>query len=167
MANRSVSELLKHTQRLYADKEQSEQLEAKRTERSRLIASVPDVTITEFYCSCHGDFVSHGGKITFKDQHGQPCAYYVSYGKGYKVGETPDKSYYVCRRKRYITDKASDPYFRESKQLAKQRQQMEIDMLQPDDPRFKKYYGDPYAKFNAQQEAKAKAEWENRRTTSR
>lgn len=163
MANKSVEQLLKHTQQLYADKELDEATKKARSERQTLIDSMPDETITEFYCSCHGDFVAPAGKITFKDQAGQPCAYYVSHGKGYKVGESPDNSYYVCRRKRYITDKATDPYYRESKELAKQRRAMEIDMLQPDDPRFKQHYGDPYKKFYAQQEAKAKAAWERQR----
>lgn len=159
MANKSVEQLLKHTQQLYANKEQAEDLEKRRTERQRLIDSVPDKTIMEFYCSCHGDFVAPAGKITFTDSYNQKCAYYVSHGQGYRVGDTPNNNFSVCRRKRYITDKQEDPYYRESKQLQKQRRQMEIDMLQPDDPRFKKYYGDPYKKFYEQQEAKAKAEW--------
>lgn len=157
---KSVEQLLKHTQETYRQKEADEARQKARTERQKEIDSVPDETITEFYCQCHGDFIAPAGKITFRDQQGQPCAYYVSHGKGYKVGDSPDRAYYVCRRKRYITDKQSDPYYRESKEMAKQRRQLEIDMLQPDDPRFKKYYGDPYKKYYEREEAKAKASWE-------
>lgn len=155
-----LQRLITRVKKTQAELQQSQDRQKLLTERQRLIDSVPDETITEFYCPCHGDFIAPAGKITFTDQQGEVCAYYVSHGRGYKVEDNPSKTFYVCRRKRYITDKHFDPYFKESKMIQRQRQELEIAMLQPDDPRFKKYYGDPYKKYHAQQEAKAKADWE-------
>lgn len=164
-----VEQLTTHVKANYDEKERYAKAEERRTERQRLIASVPDVTPTEFYCKCHGDFIAYGGKIVFKDSHGTLCAYYVSHGKAIgakgNLQGNDGKRWYSCRVKRYITDKTWDPYYTESPLVSQLRQQMEIDMLQPDDPRFKKYWGDPYAKLNAKKEAEDRSLWEKKRNS--
>lgn len=163
-----VKELTAHVQKQFDEKERYKKAEDQRTERQRLIDSVPDVTPTEFYCECHGDFIAMGGKCTFKDGYGQMCAYYVSHGtaigaKGNLQGNE-GKRWHACRCKRRITDKTDDPYYNDSPLIKKLRKQMEIDMLQPGDPRFKQHWGDPYKQLNAKREAEEKATWESQRS---
>lgn len=155
----TIQRLIKHLDARYAEKERYESLEEKRTARQRLIDSVPDVQLMEFYCKCHGDFISKGGKIVCHKGQPDVYAYYVSHGTAQGI-ENPRQRWHACRVKRYITDKVQDPYYRESKLLNELRLKMADDLLQPDDPKFKAKYGDPYKKFNDKKEADEKAQWE-------
>jgi hypothetical protein len=126
-----------------------------RTERQRFIDAAPTPWNVEFWCSkCKKDFARMAHKIVqLREQwDGIPIAFYEARCPG---------NLHECRRR--ITDKTSDPYYHESLAVRKARQEMEIDMLQPSDPRFKKYWGDPYAKHNEELLAKEKAEWERKR----
>ena len=53
---------------------------------------------------------------------------------------------------RYITDKHMDPYFKLSPMVRMMRRKHEIDMLTPDDPRFKTYYPDAHKRIEEQRE---------------
>ena len=60
------------------------------------------------------------------------------------------------KSKRYITDKLTDPYWKESEIIRKQRIDMKDYMLQPGMPGFNLRYGDPNKRLYA------KMDWEER-----
>lgn len=126
--------------------------EERKTERKRTIDKALSLWSTEFWCAkCEKDFVRQAHKVVIT-AYSEPVAFYET--------KCP-KNLHVCRRR--ITDKLSDPYYFESAQLRRARVEMEKDLLQPGDPRFRAVYGDPLKKYYEELEAKEKAAWQRRK----
>lgn len=151
----------------YKEKEEYGEKEKKRTARDRLIDSEPKYQREmHFYCHKHGDFIATGGKVVASDwsNPGQRIAWYEAFGHADFV--KPDgtvKPGRACKAIRRITDKLNDPFFYESKMLAKLRIDMADDLLQPDDPRFKQVYGDPYKEYHAKLEEEERLAYEKKK----
>lgn len=130
--------------------------------RQRQINDAPTYAKMEFYCRCHGDWVCLAGKVT-GGNIAEPIAYYVPLG-GARAMELTGKQrmFKPCKARRWITDKAFDPYYRDSKMIQQQRRQATQEgwFLQPGDAGFKSKYGDPYKGQYAKLEAEEKAKWE-------
>jgi hypothetical protein len=125
------------------------------TERERMVASLPASISTEFWCeACQLDFIRQAIKIT-QTWTGQLTAFY----------ETRCACGAYCRRQ--ITDKPSDPYYQQSRLLQASKRKMEIDLLQPHDPRFRIYWGDPYEGYWDAKEAEERREREKSRLNGR
>ncbi len=134
------------------ERDKDREAEKKRTELQRYIDSVPSPFKTEFWCQgCQKDFARMAHKVVIT-AYAKPIAFYEC--------KCP-KNLHVCRRR--ITDKGNDQYYRLSKLVRKAQSDHEIDLLQPDDPRFKRYYGDPNKKHYEELEAKEKAAWQSKR----
>lgn len=136
--------------------------------REIAIAAEPHVQKEmHFYCRCHGDFVSDAIKVEFIDNYGQPCAYYQPYKRAQFVNARTRQLTFgqsCSRARRYITDKAQDPFFASSKMLARLRIEMADDLLQPGDERFNAVYGDPYKEANERLNAQERTAWQNNKS---
>lgn len=139
-------------------KEKREARERQRTEdearyeRERTIEQAPSPWTTEFWCPvCRKDFARLSRKVVIR-AYAKPIAFYEA--------KCP-KNKHWCRRR--ITDKFSDPYYFDSAQLKRARVEMEKDLLQPSDPRFRAVYGDPYKKHYEELEKKEREAWEDKR----
>jgi hypothetical protein len=154
-----IKGLGKVVKRQQEERKRDEQVKLFFSERERLIDSLPASITTEFWCaSCLKDFTRQAIKITQR-WTGVLTAFF----------ETRCACGKYCRRQ--ITDKTSDPYYQQSRMLQASKKALEIDMLQPDDPRFRIYYGDPYAKYYENLEAEERRKFElnrhGKRTASR
>lgn len=158
----NLEKSLKYLKDKYAEKEADEEAQKKREERWKEINAAPATAPTDFFCSRHGDFKAVGGKI-IAGPPSDPIAYYVPIKSIKAMFYRDNRLARACSAKRYITDRRFDPYFRESEMLHKQRIDQWKDLLQPDDPRFRSIYGDPYKSYWAQKEAEERAAWERKR----
>jgi len=155
----NLEKSLKYLKDKYAEKEADEEAQKKREERWKEINDAPTYAPNDFFCSRHGDFKAVGGKV-IEGSASDPIAYYVP------VMSIPAKFYRdesfsrPCKAKRYITDRRFDPYFRLSEMLHKQRIDQWKDLLQPGDPLFAKYWGDPYKSYYAQKELEERRAFE-------
>lgn len=74
-----------------------------------------------------------------------------------------------CRRKliRRITDRKNDPYFRVSKKVRMEMEELKIDLIQPSNPKFQMYYKNQWDKMEQdaekyeQEQIRKKQEREN------
>lgn len=96
-------------------------------DRDKTIADAPSTTITTFWCrKCRKDRDGLGEKRVIS-WDGESFAYYHSYRLCHSL-------------RRYITDRHIDPYWRESRELKKQRAIHAQDILQPGDDGFDMLY---------------------------
>jgi hypothetical protein len=143
--DKQIQQLTEVMQRKYAEMERQQKEDEQRYDRETFIAKQPAMIETQFYCPEHGDFSAIGVKVVFKDDKGQFCAYYQAKGGAlFFTGRWGQ----ACKAKRYITDKLLDPYYTTSEAIIKYQRQHADDFLQPNDPRFKLLYGDPFAERN-------------------
>lgn len=121
---------------------------AKSDERLAIIKSaLSEVPNMDFWCKdCQRDFTSRGYKRVIT--YAAPIAFYE--------GKCPKRHW--CRRR--ITDKATDPYYRQSQQVKTLKAKYRKDFLQPGEVGFKTYYGDPDQKFYRELEAQERAKWQ-------
>lgn len=150
----AIQKLRKRAEQLLKEKHEAEQQQSKRTERDRLIAGEPPFQREmHFFCPQHGDFVATGAKVVQSDwtAPGAKIAFYEAFGDAAFLGLdgsiTRGKA---CKARRRITDRLFDSFYTDSWMLHKLRIDMADDLLQPNDPRFKAKYGDPYKKDNNQ-----------------
>ncbi len=106
-------------------------------DRVRAIMDAPRYARVDFWCDiCKRDCSGVGYKQICTIRERVPTAWYVGFCQ---------KGHRLIRR---ITDKGSDPYYSQSLFLMRQRSEMEIDLLTPDDPRFKIFYPKQWAEMN-------------------
>lgn len=131
---RKVQKLAAIVKSQQEERERYRKAEDIKTERQRTIDQAPTPWTTEFWCQvCSKDYIRLAHKIVISSYE-EPIAFYES--------KCPKGHY--CRRR--ITDKMTDPYYFQSEQLRRARVELERDLIQPGDPRFKRIYGDPYKK---------------------
>lgn len=124
------SKLIKRLKDRKEQQETTKNLKKYFKQRQEAIDKAEDKKRTDFFCrNCKTEFDALGRKV-ISTYRGMRASYHATC----KCGSD-------CER--YITDEQNDPYYFLSPKLNKLRQQYEIDLLQPDDPRFKTYYGDP------------------------
>lgn len=135
--------------------------------RAIAIAAEPDVQEEmHFYCRKHGDFVANAVKVEFTDNFGQPCAYFQPFGRAQFIDARTRQITFgtsCSHTRRFITDKHLDPFYGQSKMLARLRIEMADDLLQPGDEGFEAKYGDPYKDYNERMDAQERNEWQNNR----
>lgn len=146
-----VVKLAQRVERRHEEREQDKLAKEFFRMRENLVVTLPKSITTEFWCSaCQKDFNRQALKVT-QSWTGVVTAFF----------QTKCECGRYCRRQ--ITDKTSDPYYRQSKLLRMSTLKMEIDLLQPSDPRFKLYYGDPYQKYNDNLEIQEREAYERRK----
>ena len=96
-------------------------------ERERGIAKADEFSVMDFWCrKCRKERTGLGQKVVV-NWNGEPSAWYESWG--------------LCHRlRRQITDKLTDPYWKESPKLKKERVTYFKDMLQPGQEGFDLLY---------------------------
>lgn len=133
-----------------ADIDADAERERRFTERRKEIDAAPAVALQQFWCPrCRRDFERMARKRVIMFCEPQRAVYEARCPRGH-----------WCARR--ITDRANDPYWNESDLIRQERKRMEIDLLQPTDPRFRRIYGDPNAKMNAVREAEERKAHEAR-----
>jgi transcription elongation factor Elf1 len=144
MSYSTPEKLLARVERNKQERERHELIEKFRYERDQIIKAAPYAIETDFWCRrCQQDFTRTGIKVVRTSWTTDlKLAWYAT---------RCETCYQVCIRR--ITDKPADPYYSLSKMLKDQRSAQADDMLQPDDPRFKARYGDPYKKVWEQMES--------------
>jgi hypothetical protein len=143
-----LDQLRRNLTRRQNEREEAEAREKARYARETLVKGVPYAIQTDFWCrTCELDFNRTGLKVvrTAFDS-GLLCAWYAT---------RCEKCYTTCIR--FITDKHLDPYYHDSEMLRVQRIAQSRDMLQPGDPGFQTYYGDPMKKYYDEIEQQARA----------
>ncbi len=146
-----VEKLTKRVENLYNERQRYDDLQQALQARNKLINEAPQLTRTDFWCStCREDILNcMAYKVVEKDwcYPYQKIAYY--------------ESYRACHKglRRRITDKHTDPYYRESAMIRIQARAARDsgDLLQPHDFGFQTKYGDPNKKLYAKQEAEERA----------
>lgn len=117
-----------------------------------------------FYCREHGDYVADAIKVEFNDQGGHPSGYFKPFGRAQFI-DARTRQVTIgtsCNHaRRFITDKHLDPFYGQSKMLARLRVEMADDLLQPGDVGFEAKYGDPYKEANERRDAQERQEWQN------
>jgi len=98
-------------------------------DRVKAIMDAPRFATVDFWCDkCQKDCTGRGYRQVCTLRERTPTAWYLGFcSKGHRM----------IRR---ITDKSSDPYYNQSIFLMRQRNEMALDLLTPDDPRFKILY---------------------------
>jgi len=121
------------------ERKRSEDLDKKNSERMNDIKAAKDYRVMDFYCDeCEADFINLGYKDVI-DCYDELVAKYET--------KCP---YCGTKSIRRITDTIDDPFYRKSRKVRNDREQAEIDMIQPGDPRFKTYYPEQYKKLEEQ-----------------
>ena len=148
--------LLAYAKAKYAEREDHEDKQKRRYERDKLIDEAPEFADLAFNCSLHGDFFSRGYKVVRSDK--DPSESRIAFYQSIKTAKG------TCgHARRYITDKHLDPYYKNSELVQIDRQQLAIDLLQPNDPNYAKYWGNPYKKFEEAQAEQEQKDWEAKR----
>ncbi len=131
-----AEKLKRHLEENRIGKEQDKKRHEFFNQRKNEIDEADNIKQNEFWCRiCKKDFSAPGYKYerrSWGNSPGYPIAWYV--------GECPAGH----EARRYITDKHLDPYYEESENVRWARVEFEKDLIQPNDPRFKKLYGDPF-----------------------
>lgn len=98
-------------------------------DRVKAIMDAPRVARLDFWCTvCKKDCTGPGYRQVATIRERVPTAWYVAFcPQGHRM----------IRR---ITDKSDDPYYYQSMFLQRQRMDMAMDLLTPDDPRFRILY---------------------------
>ena len=151
-----VDKLTQRVENLYDQKERKEREDERLQARLKQIKEAPKFAKTDFWCHKHGDSTGIAVKVVFGPQD-DISAYYESIGNN------------ICREdmacckglRRRITDKNSDPYFRESAMVIKQAREAQAKgwLLQPGDWAFDIKYPELRRKKNAHLEKEARANW--------
>jgi hypothetical protein len=123
-------------------------------ERKKLIDEAPEFAPMDFWCGeCKEDFSCMGEKFLATGYDLDAHQSYITF---------PRRARYVgyCRKKRHacyrlITDKLSDPYYRESENLRRQQWQFRDAFLTPADSRFKTVYPVQWARIEKEMEERA------------
>lgn len=151
----NVKKSVEYLNKKYAELEEHEKIQTLNNVRTETINKSPESQKMLFHCREHGDFETIGFKQTsmfhsqvtayYECPQGRPAVFFIYDKSGDSHAKLrKGKS---CRARRYITDVHLDPYFTESEMVRRERVDFADDMLQPDDPRFKKLYGDPYKRY--------------------
>jgi|TARA_R100001530_G_scaffold2201_4_gene3687 phage FluMu protein Com len=143
-----VEKLKKHVDSNREQRKESEKQKKFQGKHMRMITDAPSVSKADFWCDvCELDFESVGIKVIIGSYKIPIAKYEVKCPK--------------CKKNciRRITDKATDPYYTQSRKHKEEQQKHRLDLLQPGQDGFKTLYGDPMAPYNEQMEAKARTEW--------
>lgn len=139
-----LKKLIRHYDRRIKEREKENERMAPYRDRVQAIFDAPQVTKTDFWCNkCKRDCNGVGIR--------QVCTLRPEFPTAWFLGFCP-KGHRVIRR---ITDKDSDPYYYQSAMLKRHRFERELDLLTPDDPRFKQLYPKQYKEI-------LKGLWRNR-----
>ena len=141
-------------------REIKEREERDKRERRKQVDDSPPYKRVDFFCKpCGFDFNALGVKMV---------------SDGSKTWERPLRAVYQAKcpnchewQTRRITDKALDPYYRESIFIRRERSKYAKDLIQPGDPRFIALYGDPRKKYWEKVEQEEREAFENNKQISR
>ena len=128
-----IRELIENQEKRTNDRNLSRSKEKEKAEREEEILKAKPADIIEFYCTdCEEDFAQVAFKQVETDwsNTSQRIAFYKS--------KHDDCGAWAIR---YITDKYSDPYWSESKQVARDRGKHYADILQPWETGYNLLYG--------------------------
>lgn len=128
-----IRELIENQEKRTNDRNRSRNKEKEQAEREEDIQRAKPIDIVEFYCShCEEDFAQIAYKQVETDwsNTNQRIAFYKS--------KCDDCGTWAIR---YITNKYSDPYWSESKQVARDRGKHYADILQPWETGYNLLYG--------------------------
>lgn len=113
-------------------------------DRLKAIMDAPRFATVDFWCTqCKKDCTGMGYR--------QVCTILPKYPTAWFLGFC-SKGHRMIRR---ITDKDRDPYYFQSLFLMRQRSEMELDLLTPDDPRFKTLYPKQWEELYGKQQKKS------------
>jgi hypothetical protein len=132
----AVERLIDHASGVRREREQEKEAKALDDHRGA-IAAAKERLLTEFWCDeCRVDVYRYGKKVVVRLE--RPVAFYKTFcGAGHAL-------------RRRITGKTKDPYYRRSEGLRKAVKKLEIDLLQPSDPRFRIHYPEMWRKIQGQ-----------------
>jgi len=135
--------------------DRQQKIEASRPYRERVREAqeaAPVVPRMDFWCEAcsvwdksKGDIVAVARKRVSSPTGALPRAWYT--------GECPQGHMVI----RHITDKNTDPYYRQSLKMHRERQMAADDLLQPSDPRFRVVYPAQWEQMQAQRRAQEEA----------
>lgn len=128
-----IQELIENQEKRTEDRNRARYKEKDRAEREEEIQRAKPADIIEFYCAhCEKDFAQVAFKQVETDwsNSSQHIAFYKS--------KHDDCGSWAIR---YITDKFNDPYWSESKQVARDRGKHYKDLLQPWETGYQLLYG--------------------------
>lgn len=137
----SIESLKKRLEERSEERELYEEEKKKQGARWKEIDEAKEYKLTEFWCDeCNEDFIQMGCKATIT-AYEEPVAKYEA--------KCP---YCGGKVMRFITDIHSDPYWQKSKKVKADRINNEIDLIQPNDPRFRYYYPQRWAEMEKKKE---------------
>lgn len=123
------------------ERERYARLNEEKRDREKMIRDAFPRTRMGFWCEkCAQDFEGVAYKEVSQVFVDPPCAWYV--------GFCP-KNHKAIRR---ITDKAGDPYYRQSALIRRQRIELADAMLTPDNPRFRVVYPAQWRKLEEERQ---------------
>jgi hypothetical protein len=143
---RKLAEVVERTQEeLDAEEEHQKRI----GERVKEITAAPFRQRLPFWCGkCRRDLEAIGTKNII--EYALPIAFYrAACPKGHRII-------------RHITERLSDPYFHESAFVRRMAREMERDLIQPGDPRFRRIYGDPARRYYESLEQRERTEYARR-----